>query len=103
MSFSLNKMREKADELAPNVLVCDHRAGTEYILITGFVVKDQSVVVTSFHYGKVDAKGLVYENRCNMLAQVEPMFKPWAKKLLKDFTNLKARNNDKENEDDKQT
>jgi hypothetical protein len=88
MSLGQRKMRAKADALAPSVLICGHR-GMEWIVITG------GGFSTHFYYGKEGPNGPVSETNTGLLASVSDDFKPWAKKLLKDYNNLRTQNENK--------
>ncbi len=48
------------------------------------------IVITpsTFYYGTERANGPGNENNVNMLAKVDDHFKPWAKKLLRNYNDL---------------
>ncbi len=75
MSFGKKKMHEMCDKLAPNVLSCDHR-GMQWIVVTEKLV----------HFGTENVEGTSKERKTT--AHELPLeFKPWFKKLHKDWAN----------------
>lgn len=81
MAFGKRKMHSVADELAPNVLLCDHR-GNEWMVLT----------TTAFHYGCETATSSSRWLHTS-LAGISDHYRAWAKSLQKRYQRIK------ENED----
>lgn len=80
MSFGKKKMWDKCTDLAHAIKACDHR-GMEWIVVTD----------GGFYYGTSAANGPGNETFAPILARVDDHFKPWAKKLLRNYLNLQPK------------